>query len=195
MHKTRTTAYHPQSDGLVERLNRTIEDMLSKVCQIIKGIGDIHSPVVRAKREDPLHQCKQCGRMFFKKELRTRHVRNVHGSRLRCEVPGCDYTTPKTRAFRMRAHRLTNERRPAVQDHAHYADVPVVLAGVKASAQPPPVATKETGPPTDMDLDLPTDLLDDPILDLSFLDQEYITSPDTITTHKPLPSPSVEKPV
>ena len=28
--KTRTTAYHPQSDGMIERLNRTIEDMLSK---------------------------------------------------------------------------------------------------------------------------------------------------------------------
>ncbi|MES9882407.1 MAG: transposase family protein, partial [Sedimenticola sp.] len=28
--KTRTTPFHPQSDGLVERFNRTLEDMLSK---------------------------------------------------------------------------------------------------------------------------------------------------------------------
>lgn len=28
--KTRTTAMHPQSDGMVERLNRTVEDVLSK---------------------------------------------------------------------------------------------------------------------------------------------------------------------
>ena len=28
-HKSRTTAYHPQCDGLVERQNRTIQDMLS----------------------------------------------------------------------------------------------------------------------------------------------------------------------
>ena len=29
--KTHTTPYHPQSDGLMERFNRTLEDMLSKV--------------------------------------------------------------------------------------------------------------------------------------------------------------------
>ena len=29
--KTRTTPYHPQSDGLMERNNRTIKDILSKV--------------------------------------------------------------------------------------------------------------------------------------------------------------------
>ena len=28
--KTRTTGFYPQSDGLLERFNRTLEDMLSK---------------------------------------------------------------------------------------------------------------------------------------------------------------------
>jgi transposase InsO family protein len=32
--KTNTTAYHPQTDGLVERFNRTLLDMLAKI-----GIG------------------------------------------------------------------------------------------------------------------------------------------------------------
>lgn len=31
IHKTRTTPFHPQSDGMVERFNRTLEDMLSLV--------------------------------------------------------------------------------------------------------------------------------------------------------------------
>ena len=30
--KTRTTPYHPESDGMVERFNRTLEAQLSKVC-------------------------------------------------------------------------------------------------------------------------------------------------------------------
>ena len=29
INKTRTTAYHPQSDGVVERLNRTLLSMLA----------------------------------------------------------------------------------------------------------------------------------------------------------------------
>ena len=29
MHKTRTTPLHPQSDGMVERFNRTIENQLA----------------------------------------------------------------------------------------------------------------------------------------------------------------------
>ena len=30
IHKTRTTPYHPQSDGMVERFNRTLKDMVAK---------------------------------------------------------------------------------------------------------------------------------------------------------------------
>ena len=40
--KTRTTAYHPQSDGLVERFNRTLETMLSMYCKKDQSDWDQH---------------------------------------------------------------------------------------------------------------------------------------------------------
>ena len=39
--KTCTTPYHPQRDGLIERFNGTLEDMLSKVVEQIIRIGMI----------------------------------------------------------------------------------------------------------------------------------------------------------
>jgi transposase InsO family protein len=40
--KTRNNPFHPQSSGLVERLNRTIADMLSKFCfQTPERLGQI----------------------------------------------------------------------------------------------------------------------------------------------------------
>ena len=44
--KTRTAPYHPQSDGLVERNNRTIKDMLSKVVNENHGDWDEWIPHV-----------------------------------------------------------------------------------------------------------------------------------------------------
>ncbi|KRX12228.1 Gypsy retrotransposon integrase-like protein 1, partial [Trichinella nelsoni] len=40
--KTRTTAYHPQSDGMVERMNRTLIDMLAKVSIDQPEDWDVH---------------------------------------------------------------------------------------------------------------------------------------------------------
>ena len=34
INKTRTTAYHPQSDGMIERMNRTVKDILSKYISV-----------------------------------------------------------------------------------------------------------------------------------------------------------------
>ncbi|PIK62720.1 hypothetical protein BSL78_00299 [Apostichopus japonicus] len=44
--KTRTTAYRPQSDGLVERFNRTLEQMLSVYVNESQKDWDVHVPLV-----------------------------------------------------------------------------------------------------------------------------------------------------
>ena len=44
--KVNTTAYHPQTDGLVERFNRTLLDMLSKTVQSGRQDWDVRLPYV-----------------------------------------------------------------------------------------------------------------------------------------------------
>ena len=45
-HKVNTTAYHPQTDGLVERFNRTLTAMLAKTVQRGGRDWDQHLPYV-----------------------------------------------------------------------------------------------------------------------------------------------------
>lgn len=42
IHKTRTTAYHPMCDGMVERANRSIKDQLAKFLYTKGGEWDVH---------------------------------------------------------------------------------------------------------------------------------------------------------
>ena len=42
IHKSRTTPYHPQGDGLVERFNRTLLDMLSTNIKDHQGTWEDH---------------------------------------------------------------------------------------------------------------------------------------------------------
>ena len=59
MDKTRTTAFRPQSDGLVERFNRTLEDMLSKFVSANQKDWDIYVPLLtmayRATPQESTH--------------------------------------------------------------------------------------------------------------------------------------------
>ena len=53
--KTRTMPYHPQSDGMVERMNRTIKDMLAKYVAKRQRDWDVHLPMVMMAYQSSVH--------------------------------------------------------------------------------------------------------------------------------------------
>ena len=54
--RTRTTAYHPQANGQVERFNRTLESMLSKVISENQKDWDIHLPKALFAYRTAIHE-------------------------------------------------------------------------------------------------------------------------------------------
>ena len=58
--KTNTTAYYPQTDGLVERFNRTLTDMLAKTVEKSGKDWDLRLPyVLFAYRSSPQESTKE----------------------------------------------------------------------------------------------------------------------------------------
>ena len=58
--RTRTCPYRPQSDGLVERLNRTLIDMLSKFCNENLNDWDNHLPYLISAYRATRNESTQC---------------------------------------------------------------------------------------------------------------------------------------
>ena len=54
--RTRTTAYHPQGNGQVERFNRTLEAMLAKLAKENQKDWDLHIPRVLFAYRTALHE-------------------------------------------------------------------------------------------------------------------------------------------
>ena len=56
MDKTRTTPLHPQSDGMIEHFNRTIERMLSKFVAENQRDWDSHLPILMMAYRSAVHE-------------------------------------------------------------------------------------------------------------------------------------------
>lgn len=73
IHKTRTTAYHPQSDGMVERFNRTLTQMLSAYVCEHHNDWDEHIPYVMMANRSSVHETTRVtpNMMMFGREATT----------------------------------------------------------------------------------------------------------------------------
>lgn len=72
IHKTRTTALHPQSDGMVERFNRTLVEHLKKVINGEQKSWDKHIPMFLMAYRAAVHESTSMSpaRIIFGNELR-----------------------------------------------------------------------------------------------------------------------------
>lgn len=72
MHKTRTTAYHPQSDGMVERFNQTIERHLAKLVDTHQKDWDKRIPLFLLSYRTAVHESTKTTPAYvnFGRELR-----------------------------------------------------------------------------------------------------------------------------
>ena len=60
MKKTRTTPYNPKSDGMVERMNRTVKQMLSSLVNETQNNWDDHLPYVMMAYRASEHERTKC---------------------------------------------------------------------------------------------------------------------------------------
>ena len=70
--KTRTTPLHPQSDGMVERLNRTIEAQLAIFVSENQRDWDIYVPLLLMAYRSAVHKTTKCtpAELMFGRNLR-----------------------------------------------------------------------------------------------------------------------------
>ncbi|CAI5648644.1 unnamed protein product [Oreochromis niloticus] len=111
--KTRTTPIHPQSDGLVERFNRTLATQLAILTSRHQWDWDRHLPLVRWSYRTAVQKSSQCtpAALMFGRELRT-PVDLVFGSPPEPEIDG---------GPEMDYYRRLRERLQVVHDYTRQA--------------------------------------------------------------------------
>ena len=72
INKTRTTAYHPRLDGLIERFNRTLLNLLSMVTKEDQNSWDLQLPLMMMAYRTSLQESTECTpfHLVFEREAR-----------------------------------------------------------------------------------------------------------------------------
>ncbi|KAJ8879977.1 hypothetical protein PR048_020598 [Dryococelus australis] len=150
MKKTRTTASHPQSDGMVKRLNRTLEQYLSIFVADNQKDWDVKVPLFLLAYHSAVHESTRVtpSRMLFGRELCLlkvaaapdygRELRNrlgihdfaqqhlrMNSDRMKTRTTGVD-VQPKKRTLPEAADMLENPYRVLQDQHCGLSDVKVL---------------------------------------------------------------------
>ena len=75
--KTRTSPYHPQSDGLIERFNRTLLNMLSIAAAENERDWDLHVPLLMVAYRTSMQESTGCTPFYLMFGREARHPADV----------------------------------------------------------------------------------------------------------------------
>ena len=92
--RTQTTAYHPQSNGQVERFSRTLEAMLAKVVQTNQRDWDIHLPKVLFAYHTAVCSCVLCIPIYSNSAYVTLYMSYEHAQcsvSVTCLIIACSF--------------------------------------------------------------------------------------------------------
>ena len=94
VHKSRTTALHPQSDGMIERYNRTLERQLAMFVGEYQGTWDHKFPLLLMSYRSAVHDTTKCtpSLLMFGREMRL-PIDLIYGRPDDTPVTYCEYVS------------------------------------------------------------------------------------------------------